>query len=175
MYSSHAWLHILAVAEQDQSSALNLQSSHHLDTLFFELVPSQEPYGSTLESLQETLLSWVTSDERALGCRPLSRRHRTFYLEPYRSYFRRKELVNLLRPIGSVVEAALCSKHTAGDSLETDTGGNIENDPCQVTVVVDDLGDRSEWADWWETRIRECFPTFAKWNRLEVYPSHSGE
>ncbi len=94
-------------------------------------------------------------------------------------YFKREDYVALIRTIGTVVEAVLCRKGTAEGDLQDQTSGDtddrLEVDPCRAGLVVQDLGDRIEWVDWWRQAVAECFPTLLRWKRLYVYPTHAGE
>ncbi len=176
-------LYNIAVDEEEPEVAPDLQSFPCLETLWYYLAPSAQPHDTRMLSvLQNTLASWVTSNSngRDPGHRPAIPLRRRLYLEPYRrDIFQRDEFVNLVRAIGPVIEAALCRQTiSAGDPQAVlDTGGKTgtETDPCSANVVVQDLGDTLDRADWWMTRIQDCFPTFVKWKRLEVYPCHKGE
>ncbi|RDX43771.1 hypothetical protein OH76DRAFT_1184556 [Lentinus brumalis] len=110
----------------------------------------------------------------------LSPTQRYLYLVPaLRREFKREEYVALLRTSGPVVEAVLCRKETAQGDLQDQPSGNTddrpETDPCRAGFVVDDLGDRLEWEDWWRQAVAECFPTLSRWRRLYVFPTHGGE
>ncbi len=105
---------------------------------------------------------------------------RTLCLEPWNTEsFKREDYVALLRTIGPVVEAALCRKDTAEGDLQDQTSGDTDNhfetDPCRAALVVQNLGDRLEWADWWRQTVAECFPTLLRWNWLYVRPTHACE
>ncbi len=124
------------------------------------------------------LVSWMVSSDDVLG--GLSPSQRRLYLVPAdRRLFQREEFVALLRPIGPVVEAALCRKEAAEGDLQNQTSGDTddrpETDPCRAGLVVRDLGDRLEWEDWWRTAVAECFPMLSRWKRLSMYPTHACE
>ncbi|TFK77986.1 hypothetical protein K466DRAFT_592941, partial [Polyporus arcularius HHB13444] len=124
-----------------------------------------------------TLLSWMASSDDVVG--NLSPTQRCLYLAPAsRREFKREEFVELLRTIGPVVEAALCRKETTEGDLQAQTSGNTddrpETDPCRAGLVVNDLGDRFEWEDWWWEAVAECFPRLSRWKRLYVHTTHAG-
>ncbi len=182
-------LHVSAVEElKETPRPLDLRSFPCLDNLLFYLEPLAQPHDSMLAALQETLVLWVTRETLVLwvtpdACEQLKDRPPSgpqLYLRPRRALFRREEYVGLLRVIGPVVEAALCSQAPSADDVQAlhnavEGEEEAEGNPCRADVVIQDLADRLEWADWWRTHIHECFPTFAKWKRLEVDPSHDGE
>ncbi len=127
-----------------------------------------------LESLRDMLVSWVPSSDDVFG--DVSPSQRYLHLGPRsRRAFKREDYVALLRTIGPVVEAVLCRKETAESDLQDqtsrDTDDRSETDPCRSGLVVQDLGDRLEWEDWWRTAMADCFPTLSRWNRLYVYPT----
>ncbi|TFK78220.1 hypothetical protein K466DRAFT_607193 [Polyporus arcularius HHB13444] len=162
------------VEQEAPSLALNLRSFPCLDSLVCLIAPFPQP-DQTLESLRDTLLSWMASSDDVLG--DLSPTQRYLYLVPAsRSEFKREEFVALLRPIGPVVEAVLCRKGTAEGDLQDQTSGDtddrLEVNPCRAGLVVQDLGDRLEWKNWWWNAVAECFPTLTRWDRLYVYPTH---
>ncbi|TFK79645.1 hypothetical protein K466DRAFT_592291 [Polyporus arcularius HHB13444] len=122
------------------------------------------------------LVSWVASSDDVLG--DISPSQRYLHLGPaWGCGFKREEYVELLRTIGPVVEAALCRKKTAQGDLQDQTSGDTDNrpetDPCRAGLVVNDLGDRLEWEDWWWTAIAECFPMLSRWKRLYVHPTRA--
>ena len=118
----------------------------------------------------------------------------------WRAGFTREEYVALFRVLGAMVEETLVVRKTDHLSVASDEGARNgsagssdaqrpqdvkdqdgegeeeeEEDPCMVTVVVRDLGDRLDWEDWWSTQMVGCFPTFSTWNRLVVQVTHAGE
>ena len=122
----------------------------------------------------------------------------------WRAAFTREEYVALFRVLGAMVEEMLVvriQRKTDPQTMTGDegaqnaynadvdvqrppTGGeegsregeeDQDQDPCMVTVVVRDLGDRLDWEDWWSTQMVGCFPTFSTWNRLVVQVTHAGE
>ncbi|RDX43215.1 hypothetical protein OH76DRAFT_1488014 [Lentinus brumalis] len=161
----------LRVKQEAPSLALNLRSLPCLGVLGCQFAPFPQP-DQTLESLRDMLVSWMASSDDAVGNLPPSQR--TLCLAPWnRESFKREDYVALLRTIGPVVEAALCRKDTAEGELQDQTSGDTDNrpepDPCRAGLVVENLGDRLEWEDWWRTAVAECFPTLSRWNRLYVY------
>ncbi len=145
---------------------MNLRSFPCLDRLLCALAPSAQPDDQMLEYLRDTLVSWGPSSDDVLG--DLSPSQRRLYLAPAnRSLFKREDYVALLRTIGPVVEAVLRRKETAEgdlqDQISGDTDDHPETDPCRAGLVVQDLGDRFEWEDWWRKAVAECFPTLSRW------------
>ncbi|RDX43243.1 hypothetical protein OH76DRAFT_1488026 [Lentinus brumalis] len=146
------------VEQEAPSLALNLRSFPCLDRLLCALAPSAQPDDQMLEYLRDTLVSWGPSSDDVLG--DLSPSQRRLYLAPAnRSLFKREDYVALLRTIGPVISG--------------DTDDHPETDPCRAGLVVQDLGDRFEWEDWWRKAVAECFPTLSRWKRLYVYPTHT--
>ncbi|RDX43204.1 hypothetical protein OH76DRAFT_1488011 [Lentinus brumalis] len=162
--------------QEAPSVALNLRPFPCLDRLVCRITPFTHP-DQTLESLQDTLVSWMASSDDVVG--DLSPTQRCLYLAPVRrSVCKREEFVALLRTIGPVVEPALRRKETTEGDLQDQTSGNTddrpETNPCRAGLVVTDLGDRLEWEDWWRQAVAECFPTLSRWKRLYVFPTHGG-
>ncbi|RDX49083.1 hypothetical protein OH76DRAFT_1403985 [Lentinus brumalis] len=164
------------VKQEVPSLALNLRSLPCLNLLCCSLAPFTHPDDQTLESLRDTIISWLPSSDDVVG--HISPSQRYLHLRPLgRGYFKRKELVELLRTIGPIVEAVLCRNEAAEGDLQDQTSGDTddrpETDPCRAGLVVQDLGDRLEWEDWWRAVVGECFPTLSRWRRLYVHPTHA--
>ncbi|RPD75974.1 hypothetical protein L226DRAFT_612233 [Lentinus tigrinus ALCF2SS1-7] len=168
------------VVEQEDPlvPAIHLECLPHLDRLYFWLAPFPQPQDLTLNSLRDTLASWLPLVPTGGRRGDVSSTERYLYLGPwYRQLFKRDEYLELLRAIGRVVEVALCRPsddlHAGGSQTTQNTDNGAETDPCRITVVVHALADRLEWAEWWRAGIAECLPTFTKWNRLTVLPVHA--
>ncbi|RDX40076.1 hypothetical protein OH76DRAFT_1512843 [Lentinus brumalis] len=164
-----------AIEHKEPLLAVDLQSLPHLDRLDFWLAPFPQPHDRTLDSLRDTLVSWVPSnagDRRG----NVSPSQPYVYLGPwYRQLFKRVAFLELLRAVGLLLEAVLCRREPSEGSGGDDTTGDPrpETDPCRATIVVHALGDRLEWEEWWRAGIAECLPTFAKWNRLVIHSVHA--
>ncbi|RDX43751.1 hypothetical protein OH76DRAFT_1183234 [Lentinus brumalis] len=163
------------VEQKAPSLALSLRSFPYLESLVCLIAPFLQP-NQTLESLRDTLVSWMASSDDIGG--DLSPSQRYIHLAPAsRSLFKREDYVALLRTIGPVVEAALCKREAAEGDLQDQTSGDTddhpETDPSQARLLVADLGDRLEWEDWWREAVSECFPMLSRWKRLYLYPTHA--
>ncbi|KAI0712801.1 hypothetical protein C8T65DRAFT_173848 [Cerioporus squamosus] len=166
------------VEQEAPSLSLNLRSFPCLDCLLYYLAPFPQPHDQTLETLQDTLVSWVSGGGDEQGEELPSKRY--LYLGAWRrDQFKREEYVELLRTIGPIVEAALCRWEPAEGDLGYQSGAEAsdhrEPDPCRASLFVAGLGDRLEWEEWWSVAIAQCFPILSRWKRVYVYAIRTGE
>ncbi|KAI0712830.1 hypothetical protein C8T65DRAFT_829212 [Cerioporus squamosus] len=167
-----------AVEPKDPLLVVDLQSVPRLNRLDFWLAPFPQPHNRTLDSLRDTLVSWVSASGDDRGNNVSSSQRHLYLGAWYRQGFKRDGFLELLRAIGPLVEATLCRQEVSEGDRADGTGGNTvsprpETDPCRATVVVHALGDRLEWEDWWRAGIAECLPMFAKWKRLAIHAVHA--
>lgn len=167
---------------------LDLQNFTNLTHLGFRLGPGLREDTAALEALRATLLSWSALIDRISPRRAHSQadppKNRYLHLGAWwRAAFTREEYVALLRTLGAIIEDVLVRStidptgSKASDTPRTPSqpkDATLDTDPCLVTVVIRDLGDRLDWEDWWSTQIVGCFPTFSTWNRLVVQVTHAG-
>ncbi|RPD58122.1 hypothetical protein L226DRAFT_573259 [Lentinus tigrinus ALCF2SS1-7] len=182
---------------------LDLQQFRNLAHLGFRLGRGLREDAAAREALGATLLSWAAlittgssdgTSHHSQGSRNQTESVKNRYLHLgawWRAAFTRDEYVALFRTLGAMVEETLVAKKADPGSSETRRSDRSQGqgqgqpqpgeeapqqdvDPCLVTVVVRDLGDRLDWEDWWSAQMVGCFPTFSTWNRLVVQVVHAG-
>lgn len=165
----------------DTSSDVIQRSFPHPDHLYLYLAPlSEEDEKATFNALQEIILSWVPAGDSRPDHGSEGSSQRYLCLLPWRrDQFKRDAFIALLRMVGPVIEAALCSSQdpedTALDRNAAEKKDDDQTDPCRATLSVRDLADRVEWDGWWKVQIAGCFPTLYKWNRLYVEPTDKAD
>ena len=84
------------------------------------------------------------------------------YLSPLSRMFTRQEYADLLGEMGKFLEGSF-----HGSLAPSRANGEARKQYTKRTVCVK-FSDWKVWEDWWRARIVECFPTFARSNRLRM-------
>ncbi|KAI0705260.1 hypothetical protein C8T65DRAFT_237590 [Cerioporus squamosus] len=146
---------------------LDLQHFTNLTHLGFRLGRGDN---AALEALRATLLSWSALLYRTSARHPHTQpdivTNRYLHLGAWwRAAFTRDEYITLFCTLGAIVEDTLVRTGTADSSdrpsrpraHDEPQEATLDADPCLVSVVVRDLGDRLDWEDWWSTQMVGCF------------------
>ena len=161
------WAYLLSGKGDYKSLELYPSSHPNLKRLTIYLTSFPRNNRSIVQSLRDTLISWVDQSEDVVST------PQCLELRPDRNGFTREEFVGVLHTIGPVVEEALCGPQAESDFSYYD---EADSQPysLRVTLSVANLGDTLEREYWWNIQVAECFPTLFRQDRLHVYPTHNG-
>lgn len=144
-----------------------------LTRLVLLLKPSSKGGPLDIEQLRADLRLWADAIEE--GRQTTSANEHHLYLEPWkRNLFTRARYLAHLAPVGKAVEDILLTQIGPVEPAESGED-KVENDPCLVTVTLQEIGDEPERENWWVSGATTIFPTFARWGRLRIHAQQSGE